>query len=81
MSIVGFLAGLNLIFPCSMAFLNVEAEDYVIIGAVVGNIVELAVFFPFKFFSRRDPWFAGNLNCFFSSSKSKVLSAFLTSKS
>ena len=35
-------------------FLNVEAEDPTLIGTVVGNIVELAIFLPFKFFSQRD---------------------------
>jgi hypothetical protein len=32
--------------------LNVEAKDSAFIGVVVGNIMELVVFLPFKFFSQ-----------------------------
>jgi hypothetical protein len=32
--------------------LNVEAKDSAFVGAVVGNIMELVVFLPFKFFSQ-----------------------------
>ena len=54
-------------------------EDSALIGVMISGIVKLAVFVPFKFLGQRDHMI--NLNCFFSRSKPKILSAFLTSKS
>ena len=49
-----FLSGLKLDLPLLDGLLNVEAEDSALVGTMVGSIVKLAVFLPFKFFSRRD---------------------------
>ena len=49
-----FLSWLKLDLPLLDGLLNVEAEDSALVGTMVGSIVKLAVFLPFKFFSRRD---------------------------
>jgi hypothetical protein len=76
-----FLSWLKLDSSLLVGLLNVEAKDSALIGTMVGNIVKLVVFLPFKFFSEGVTWFAGNLNYFFSNNKSNILLAFITSKS
>ena len=54
-----FLSWLKLDPPLLDGLLNVEAEDFALIGTMVGNIVELVVFLPFEFLSQRDHMICG----------------------
>jgi hypothetical protein len=49
-----FLSWLKLDSPLLDGLSNVEAEDSTLILTVVGDIVEVTVFLPFKFFNQRD---------------------------
>ena len=46
-----FLSWLKLDLSLLDGLLNVKAEDSAFVGTVVSNIMELAVFLPFEFFS------------------------------
>ena len=54
-----FLSYLKLDLSLLDGLLNVKAEDSTFVGTMVGNIVELVVFIPFEFFSRKDHMICG----------------------
>jgi hypothetical protein len=46
-----FLSWLKLDLSLLDGLLNVKAENYALIGIMIGSIMELTVFLPFKFFN------------------------------
>jgi hypothetical protein len=76
-----FLSWLKLDFPLLDGLLDVEAEDFALMVPCLVTLWNLQHFFTLSSLAEGITWFAGNLICFFSSSKSKILSAFLTLKS